>query len=305
MFSQLNDPARWVLPDVLTEMAQIRTDTLWLSDSGGQTMTFSEAQGQSLQAASFFHDIGVERNQRVGVFMFNGCDFVRAWMGLGKLGATAVLLNTELRGQFLKHQLNDSEVSCLVVDSELVPVIAELADELPHVRSLVVAGSADWVPPGHWRRFGWESFRSFPQWTAGGPGAADVACIMYTSGTSGPSKGVLMPHAHCALYGVGAINCLELTSQDRYYISLPLFHANGLLMQLAATLLAGIPAFVRKRFSATNWLSDIRAQCSTVTNLLGSTAAFVVRFFLPPTCHSTSNSSAAGSAFETLFLALA
>ena len=52
---------------------------------------------------------------------------------------------------------------------------------------------------------------------------------MYTSGTSGPSKGVLMPHAHCTLYGLGSIKCLELAAGDSYYICLPLFHANGLL----------------------------------------------------------------------------
>jgi crotonobetaine/carnitine-CoA ligase len=64
---------------------------------------------------------------------------------------------------------------------------------------------------------------------------------MYTSGTSGPSKGVLMPHAHCYLYGLGAIDALQLTPEDRYYIVLPLFHANGLLMQLGAALIAGYP----------------------------------------------------------------
>lgn len=99
---------------------------------------------------------------------------------------------------------------------------------------------------------------------------------MYTSGTTGPSKGVLMPHAHCTLFGVGSIRCMALTSADRFYISLPLFHANGLLIQLGATLLMGIPAFVRSRFSASNWLADIRDNDCTVTTMLGSTASFVL-----------------------------
>jgi crotonobetaine/carnitine-CoA ligase len=59
-----------------------------------------------------------------------------------------------------------------------------------------------------------------------------------------------MPHAHCYLYGLGTIDALQLTRADRYYIVLPLFHANGLLMQLGAALIAGIPAVVRARFSA-------------------------------------------------------
>jgi crotonobetaine/carnitine-CoA ligase len=92
-----------------------------------------------------------------------------------------------------------------------------------------------------------------------------------------------MPHAHCTLYGIGAIECLQLTAQDSYYICLPLFHANGLLMQLAASLLAGIPAFLRRRFSAREWLSDIRSSGATVTNLLGAIAGFVVAQPASPT----------------------
>jgi crotonobetaine/carnitine-CoA ligase len=104
---------------------------------------------------------------------------------------------------------------------------------------------------------------------------------MFTSGTSGPSKGVRMPHAHCGLFGQGTIDALGLGAGDRYYIALPLFHANGLLMQLGATLLAGIEAVIRPRFSASAWLDDIGMHRATVTNLLGVTAAFVLA--QPPT----------------------
>ncbi len=73
---------------------------------------------------------------------------------------------------------------------------------------------------------------------------------MYTSGTTGPSKGVLMPRAHCTLLGIGAMEAIQLDAQDRYYICLPPFHVNGMFVQLGATLLAGIRAFVQRRFSA-------------------------------------------------------
>ena len=276
MYSGLHDSSRWVLPAVLAEMADRRPGAPWLTDSTGQAMTFGEAESQARRAASFFHMMGVARGDRVGIFMSSSCDFVRAWLGLGKLGATAVLLNTELRGAFLRHQLNDSAISCLLTSAELFPVLAALANELPALATVLVAGPAPGGPPAHWSTVPWQDYASAPEWDEPGPAASDTACIMYTSGTTGPSKGVLMPHAHCTLYGVGTIRCLELTSADRYYISLPLFHANGLLIQLGATLLAGIPAFVRTRFSASGWLDDIRAHGATVTNLLGATASFVL-----------------------------
>lgn len=87
MYSGLHDSSRWVLPAVLTEMADRRPGASWLTDSAGQAMTFGEAESQARRAASSFHVMGVARGDRVGIFMSNSRDFVRAWLGLGKLGA--------------------------------------------------------------------------------------------------------------------------------------------------------------------------------------------------------------------------
>jgi hypothetical protein len=108
------------------------------------------------------------------------------------------------------------------------------------------------------------------------PETFDIACIMYTSGTTGPAKGVLMPHAHCFLFGLGTIDNLQPTERDRFYIALPLFHANGLSIQLGATLIAGATATIRERFSASNWVADIRRAGATVTNVLGAVSAFCI-----------------------------
>ncbi len=277
MYSQLDNPRAWILPAALAEIAGRTPDRPWLADSEGGTLTFGEALTCSRRAAGWFQRLGVARDERVGVFLFNGCDFVTSWLGLGHLAATAVLFNTELRASFLRHQIVDSAVRCLVIDAELVGALAEIAAELPALRTVVVVGQGgDGAALPGIERVRWPDWREVPDWSGPGPAAEDIACIMYTSGTSGPSKGVLMPHAHCALYGIGAIECLQLGPDDRYYICLPLFHANGLLMQLGASLLAGIPAFVRRRFSAREWFADIRTRRATVTNLLGAIAGFVL-----------------------------
>lgn len=284
MYSKLHEPRAWLLPAALEELAGRSPDAPWLTDSEGGSLTFGQALSHSRRAAGYFERLGVRRGDRVGVFMFNGCAFATAWLGLGHLAATAVFLNTELRAAFLKHQLNDSAIQCVIVDAELVDALVAVADEAPQLRTVVVVGRRGEVAaPAHWQVLDWPEWQGEPDWQGPGPAPEDIACIMYTSGTSGPSKGVLMPHAHCALYGVGAIECLQLTADDRYYICLPLFHANGLFMQLGATLLAGIPAFVRRRFSASNWLADVREHRATVTNLLGATAGFIIH--QPPTPH--------------------
>ncbi|MCD6671348.1 MAG: AMP-binding protein [Burkholderiaceae bacterium] len=280
MYSEIHDPRRWLLTEALDEHANRSAELEWLADGQGGTLSFGQARTHSLRAAGFFERLGVRRAERVGMFMFNSCAFATAWLSLAHLGATAVLFNTELRGSFLRHQLNDSQVGCLVVDAELLEVVNDLADDLPHLRTVVVVGDARAKPHESWNAMHWPDWNGQPDWSGPAPAPEDIACVMYTSGTTGPSKGVLMPHAHCTLLGIGAIESLRLDAHDRYYICLPLFHANGLFMQLGATLLAGIPAFVQRRFSASRWLSDIRDSGATVTNLLGATASFV--FAQPP-----------------------
>ncbi len=278
MYSELHSPRRWLLTAALRELAANTPNNPWITDDTARSLSFGRAYHDSLRAAGFFASLGVQRGDRVGVFLFNGCDFPIAFLGLGYRNATAVLLNTDLRGSFLRHQLVDSELTHIVVDADLVSALVLIADELPRLSTLIVVGEQA-IPalPAHWTHIAWPDWEGQPDWEGPGPAAEDIACIMYTSGTSGPSKGVLMPHAHCTLYGIGASKSLQLTENDRYYICLPLFHANGLLLQLGATLLVGIPAYIRRKFSASNWLLDIQRHRSTVTSLLGASVGFLLR----------------------------
>lgn len=156
MFSGLHDPARWVLPDVLTEAAATVPQARWLTDSAGRTLTFAEAESCSRRAASFFHGLDVRRGERVGILMLNGCDYACAWLGLGKLAATAVLFNTELQGEFLRHQITDSGIACLLISAELLPVLQDIAEVVPNLATVVVAGPVPSSPANQWRVVPWQ-----------------------------------------------------------------------------------------------------------------------------------------------------
>ena len=281
MYSALRNPLGWAYPLVLAEHAAKRPDATWIDVVDGESLSFGAADSDARRVAGFIASLGVKAGERVAVLLPSGLDFVRAWIGLGYLGATAVLLNTELRGAFLQHQINNCGARLAIVDATLLKSLQELSGKLPLLQRVLVAGTA---PPRTVENF---EFLDWARWRASSPVASalpspqDIACVMYTSGTSGPAKGVLMPHAHCYLYGLGSIEAVALEQDDAYYITLPLFHANGLLMQLGATLIAGARAVVRDRFSATNWLSDVRRYGATVTNSLGVLAAFITA--QPPT----------------------
>ena len=98
----------------------------------------------------------------------------------------------------------------------------------------------------------------------------DNACIMYTSGTTGPSKGVLHSQASLVEFGGKAQWLFEYTSEDVSHNCLPLFHANALCVTLLASVRAGATSVFGRRFSASGFWPEVRQYQATVTSILGA-----------------------------------
>jgi crotonobetaine/carnitine-CoA ligase len=277
MYSGAHDQRRWVLPAVLDEQADVRGDELFVTMTTGESVTYGEMRDQAAQVAGMLAAAGGVAGDRIAVMMPSGLDFLRAWAGIGRLGAVAVLLNTELTAGFLAHPLADAAPTMLIIDVDYASRLDDPTLSLSSIRTIFVAGSTG---PMHHADFA--EWRDAAALDIPLPRASDLACIMYTSGTTGAPKGVLMPHAHCFLFGYGVVDNCRIVADDRYYVALPLSHANGLLMQIGAVLIAGAHATVRAKFSASAWLTDIRASGATVTHSLGAISAFVIGQPLTP-----------------------
>ncbi|WP_051340166.1 AMP-binding protein [Azospirillum halopraeferens] len=274
MYVHLRDEARWALPEVLEWQAGERGGQRFVAMVDGGGLTYAEAAADAARVAAWFAAQGVRPGDPVAVMLPNGLDFVRVWLGLGRLGAVMVALNTDLRGALLEHQLANCEARLAVTTAAAAPRFDAAAARLPLPGALVVTDGAA-APAGERPRIPFDGWRDMEPWGGPLPKAGDTACVMYTSGTTGPSKGVVMPHAHTFLFGLGSIDHYAMTPDDVFYVVLPMFHANALYMQLGATLIAGASAVLRKRFSASAWLDDVRRTGATVTNSLGAVTAFV------------------------------
>lgn len=282
MYAHLRDTSRWTLLEALVWQAQEQPNEVFLQVVDGDTLTFDQLLCDVEHTAHYLQELDVKRGDHVALFLPNGINFVLAWFGLTRLGAVPVPLNTELKGRFLQYQLNDCAAQLAIVDETLLELVDEIAPSVPHLKSIVVSGGVGLrsVPSLAGRVHRFEDWQHALRWKGPLPAPQDTATLMYTSGTTGPSKGVVMPHAHCFLYGLGSVDNLEVTAKDRYYITLPLFHANGLFMQLGGALIAGAKVILRRNFSASSWLSDVRQYGVTISNTLGVTSPFI--FAQPP-----------------------
>ena len=280
-FSGINEPEKWLLPAMLREQAEQQADAPWLAVAGGPTLSFGQAWTEVQRAATWFERSGVTPGEHVALMLPNSVDFVRAWLALGTLGAVAVLINTELKRDFLQHQLKNSGARLLLCHSSLVQTIEEALPGAPNIEMVVLCDAyspshhlSSYVQPfAPW--FGASGWQCCPAVDRDLPDSRQISSVIYTSGTSGPAKGVLMPHRHCAAFAINTSESMALTGEDRCYIVLPLFHAHGLLMQLGASLVQGLAAVMRERFSASAWLEDIRRYRITATSVLGALGAFI------------------------------
>lgn len=280
MYDKLRDPHRWVLPEVLAFQAATRGDQPFVTMVDGGSLTYAEAEREAAQVAGFLAGLGVVAGDTVAVIAPNGLNYIRLWLGLGRLGALLVALNTDLKGAFLTHQLGNSAAKLMVIDAAHLPALQEIAANLTEMATVVVDGDCQAGPPAGWRRVAFDQWRQAMPYSGPLPKYSDNAAIIYTSGTTGPSKGVLIPHAHSFLFGLGMIDNHAMTEADRFYVTMPLFHINALYLQCYSTLIAGGTAILRPRFSASSWLADLRRYRITITNLLGSLATFI--FATPP-----------------------
>jgi len=205
-----------------------------------------------------------------------------------------VPINTELKGAFLQHQLRNSEPRVLFLDHHLRDAFDNVAGGNENLTATIyVAGEVPAERPTVLENADAMTFEGLATLEGAdenvlvSPRPEDIAFIMYTSGTTGPAKGVLMPHAHGYTFGYNMVQALEMTEADCQYVCLPIFHRGGLLMQVVGTLIAGARTHCVEKFSPNRWLDEVRACGATVTDALGVMPEMLFR--TPETEHDRDN----------------
>ena len=247
-------------------------DDVAQADEAG-SVTFAQSYQRSLRLAAGFAAHGIGHQEPAALLCDNSLDAVHAWSGLGLGGMVEVPVNTAYKGSFLAHVLNDSGAGLIVAEDHYVERLAAVAGDLTSLRTVVVRGDVA-AADGLAGRFRVVPLGELETHGAAGPAPSDAGelmAYMYTSGTTGRSKGVLISHAHAYTYG-SREDAERPRDGDRLLVTLPIFHLAGQWYGVYQGIIGGLFCYVAPGFSVSRYWDTIRAQGITFTVMLGAMA---------------------------------
>jgi acyl-CoA ligase (AMP-forming) (exosortase A-associated) len=196
-----------------------------------ETLTYEALWTQVRGVAAGFCDLGVEREERVAVFLDKRIETVAAIFGASAAGAVFVPVNPLLRPAQVGHILRDCDVRVLVTSDERLALLRDELASCPTVEDVVLVGASidEAQPSAHYRVYGWQRVCGSDD-AAPAPSAIDldVAAILYTSGSTGRPKGVVLSHRNLIAGAESVATYLGNTADDVLLAVLPLSFDAGL-----------------------------------------------------------------------------
>jgi crotonobetaine/carnitine-CoA ligase len=280
------DPTTWVLAEVLKRRAAEHPDRDYLKFADAPWVSYGEINARSNRIANALIARGVAPGESVSVMLPNCEEFIPVWFGILKAGAVMSSINTAYKGDFLSWTLNLVEAKKLVISDEYLDRLDLIKAELPTLEHVIVWGST--------KREGPEpalpheplsELMAAPDSEPDGIAYSwtDDARIMFTSGTTGRSKGVIKQNAADYFSARSALESamvrrgvpLEGLADEVYFSCLPLFHSNAQVLCAYPALIAGARVAYVERFSVTRFWQQAMDAGATTFNSIGAMVYFL------------------------------
>lgn len=248
------------LAQILEKAAQDRGSDTFLVDPDRRSVTFAQFDALTAAAAAFLLERGVGRGDRVCTICINQTDYFAATFGAWRIGAVIVPLNHEHRGRILAQMIADADPAVVLVDEHGREALASLEGSVEAaVESLadVASGGSASVPA--------------PVYDPAHP-----ALILFSSGTTGVSKGCVLSHGYMVWSGEEFCRAGDLTPSDSVYTSGPFFHINA-WWAFAGSVVAGLRHTFEVRFSASRFWERAAAAEATIFDYVGVMIAILLR----------------------------
>jgi crotonobetaine/carnitine-CoA ligase len=274
-----DDQEDWLLPTVLEAQANDRADETFLQwETTDETLTFAETNEIVNRLAHGLRDAGIEKGDHVLLMLPNSLEYLYLWFALSKIGAVEVPVNTSYKEGTLTHVANLTEAEFGIFHDSFVSRVLDVEGDLEHLERIAVLGDETVEDTGD-SDLGVLAYDDLVSDDDSNPDADlhfdDVASIIMTSGTTGPSKAIQKTYSHQYFFSEQCRNLVQLTDEDIYMTGNPLFHSNAQVLVVFPALIAGATVCLFEKFTASGWVDRLHETGATVCNFLGSMMDFV------------------------------
>lgn len=235
-----------MVQDILSVFQQRATatpDAPFLILPDGAVVTYADALERSRQMAALFRAQGVSRGDRVAVQVEKSADALLTYLGAMAAGAAYLPLNTAYTPAEVRFFLSDAGAALFIHRPEDSAAMAALCDEIGVARRLTLGADGSGTLLA-------EAAQYAPADAITPPAADDLAAILYTSGTTGRSKGAMLTHGNLASNAETLADYWRFTAADRLLHALPIFHTHGLFVATNISIVAGSAMILLPRFDA-------------------------------------------------------
>lgn len=276
----MNEQKTWSLgtQDTVTaalarSAAQYR-DRIFL-DFSGELHSYADVDRESTRLAHGLIKLGVKKGDTVASILDNNIEAVLSWFAINKAGGISVPVNTAYKGEFLRHQLNDCGARIVIAEADYAQRVADIEGGLSSA-TVLLQRSGPLVPASILQTAELASVftdSSEPLVDTNSP--TDLSMLIYTAGTTGPSKGCMISHNYVCNLGRQVVQMEDRHSEDCNWTALPLFHMNATGGTILSCMFVGARVAIFPRFSVSRFWPDIRRSGATVASLLGSMITFL------------------------------
>lgn len=262
-------------------------DRLFLEFSG-ETYTYQETSDLVARSAHALRALGVDAGMRVVTLLDNSIDSVVLWLATLRLGAVYVPVNTANRGEFLRHQVSDAGAVVAICELDYADRIVAVLDGLPELRHVVLRDPATVsdekvtatetamagapVTTSRLSRTRAHAPDTFIEPTSK---PSDLAMLIYTAGTTGPSKGCMASHNYVVNTARQFISVLGRRPGEHAWTCLPMFHLNAFNCTVLPSIMLRSSASVTPRFSLSGFWPSIERTGAKVAVLLGTMISLI------------------------------
>ena len=223
-------------------------------------------------------DFGINKGDKVGMYMLNCSEYVVSIIAIHKLGGVQVPINKDEKGERLAYVINYSEMTALIVDPGSLSLLEEIAGDIENLQIIFMTGDPNEVPSdiGGIKTLPFNSFDGASSENTGVEVTThDMERCMFTSGTTGMPKGVARDHGGILMTVRAYLQQQGVRSEDTLMSILSLGHANAQVMCLFSAMGAGATAVFFTRFSASSFWKWAAGCGATGVNMLGAVAEYL------------------------------